>query len=261
MTTPRERIAELTRSEEEREERCAWYILRRLSGEIPGQESWARNTIKELIDASGSFDGRELEEQLALWDSFQAAEYAAGDDPELDSMLLRSALACAVGSTGWGEPSPVSPHADAVAMTTRAASPYYELTIADYLNMSRDACPEEDDPAHWTEQAVADFGEAHQWLKPRSFKRVCFPPALREIRMPRPLESALAEAANYLGSIFHAQQNLILLEQAREIMGEWMYCGGNLEEHAKICLWIDSMRAAVSALEGAGLSLGVDYDD
>ena len=116
MTTPRERIAELTRIEEEREERCAWYILRRLTGEIPGQEAWARNTIAELVEASGSFDGRYLEEKLALWDSFGAADYATGDDPEMDSHLLRSALAYAVAATGWEEPAPIaSPHAESIA--------------------------------------------------------------------------------------------------------------------------------------------------
>jgi hypothetical protein len=115
MTTPRQRIAELTRIEEEREERCAWYILRRLSGEIPGQERWARNTVAELIAAAGSIDGCKLEEQLATWDRFQAGDYAASDDPELESLLFRLALEGAIGRTGWEEPSPVSPHADAVA--------------------------------------------------------------------------------------------------------------------------------------------------
>lgn len=110
MTTPRQRIAELTRIEEEREERCAWYILRRLSGEIPGQESWARDTIAELIDAAGNFHGRELEDTLAQWDRFRAAGYATGDD------LLRDSLAVAIGCTGWEEPAPfASPHAEAVA--------------------------------------------------------------------------------------------------------------------------------------------------
>jgi hypothetical protein len=117
MTTPRERIAELTRIEEEREERCAWYILRRLSGEIPGQESWARNTIAELIAAcEGGIHGRHLERMLAQWDSFSAADYATGDDPEQDSLLLRGALEYAIGWTGWEEPAPfASPHAEAIA--------------------------------------------------------------------------------------------------------------------------------------------------
>ena len=144
--------------------------------------------------------------------------------------------------------------------TDASLSPY-DQTLIDYINLSREACPEQTDPPHWYEQAVSDFGAADQWLKPRAFKRVCFPPSIRAIRMPRRLESVLSEASNYLGSIFHAQQNLILLEQARDIMGAWMYCGGNREDHAKVCLWIDTMTAGASHLEAAGIALGVDYGE
>lgn len=118
MTTPRERIAELTRIEEEREARCAWYILRRLSGEIPGREDWARKTIAQLIEGCDkNMHGRHLGRKLKQWDTFGAAEYASGDDPELDSCLLRDALEYAIGWTGWEEPSHTrfDPHAEAIA--------------------------------------------------------------------------------------------------------------------------------------------------
>jgi hypothetical protein len=115
MTTPRQRIAELTRIQDEREESAAWYIVKRLSGEIPGLESWARETIASLMaSCQGGIHGRHLETMLERWDLWGAADYAASEDPEMDSVGLRDALQYAIGWSGWEEPSP-SVHADAIA--------------------------------------------------------------------------------------------------------------------------------------------------
>tara|TARA_R100000655_G_C2957422_1_gene188307 strand:- start:43 stop:489 length:447 start_codon:yes stop_codon:yes gene_type:complete len=146
-------------------------------------------------------------------------------------------------------------------MTYPAASPSpYAETLDTYMSLSRDAAPTMSDPPSAIITAKGIYGDASEWPKRNRSKRLYLPPMLSDVPMPRGLEGLLAYTASRV-SVWHAADCLIALESARSIMDSYMLCDGTIEDHAKICLWIDQLVNVFYCLESAGLQLGVDYDE
>ena len=143
---------------------------------------------------------------------------------------------------------------------TDAAPSAYSYLLSDYLEDSIDLLGQGEEPLNYLqEEACEMMGPASSWPV-SSMNRYRFPPALRSVPMPRHLQNIVGFAAGNL-DVWHAPEVLLLLEEARNIMGLYMVCGGSAEHHAALCLFIDQLTNAAMALESVGAQLGVVVED